>query len=796
MPPLFDRFTRSRAPTGADAPAAATDAAAHDAVLDALPLGIAVLDADEKLVACNAALRRLLAIDDAMLRSQPDLATLVTWSRRGGSPEAGLHLTDGRPEAGPRRTERRLPGGIDVEVHAAAMPDGGVVLALQDVSAQRHAQGLARQSQGAVQKAEEEARMAIAARNQFAFNMAHELRTPMNAISGMLQAIEASNLDAAQRESLARAQTAARSLTAVMGNIIDFATMESGQVTLHPRPFELEDLLRDLADTFGATLGDKPLDFAFDIDPHLPARLVADDQRLRQVLLNLGGNAIKFTQEGTVLLRMAVLERTPASLTLEFSVSDSGVGIASDRLDAVLKGVGQVDTDTRRRFGGNGLGLGVCRQLLALMGSRLEARSTPGQGSSFSFRLQVGIDPDTSVAPVADARLRVLVADSRPETREARVRTARALGWQVQETATLAATYEALKQSRYLQLALVDWKLEGSQPFTAGLRCAQLLDGRHVPVLVLGPAAAASAYAALPGSSRHRLGGGLFGPASPGMLAHSARQAQGEQSTPRVQGLSGRALAGLRVLVAEDNENNQVVIRDLLQSQGASVEIAVDGLDTLTSLIANAHFDVILMDWQMPNMDGLEATREIRRIVGFESIPIVALTANATPQDRETCLAAGMDAHLGKPVDARELVATLLRHTRPGDAAAVAPKAGPLAPAAPAASRPAIDRAGAIGRLGGDAGLYDKVVKRFGAEAPGVLDSIRAALKSGARADARRHAHTLKSNAALLGAQALSDAAHAAEAQFSASETAGDDLRVRELAAAVESTLTALSAPA
>ena len=267
--------------------------------------------------------------------------------------------------------------------------------------------------------------------------------------------------------------------------------------------------------------------------------------------------------------------------------------------------------------------------------------------------------------------------------------------------------------------------------------------------------------------------------------------------------LSGRPLTGLRVLVAEDNENNQIVIRDLLQAQGAKVEIAVDGLDTLTSIVANGQYDVILMDWQMPNMDGLEATREIRQIVGFQHIPIIALTANATAADRDTCLAAGMDAHLAKPVDARELVATLLRHARPGaklqalvppapTRAAPAPPPPPPRPP-PAGKGPRIEREAAIEKLGGDAALYATVTERFAKEAPKSVDDMAAALRSGVRKDAHRMAHTLKGNAALIGAIDLSQAAKEAEAVFAGTDAARDDKALATLRGAIDVTVKALA---
>ncbi len=807
MPALFDRaLSRLRGNAPAEAPPSSLPASAPgglESLVDALPCGVAVFDAAQRMVSCNTAFRRLLSLDDALFQSPPEFGAVVEATQRacGGQDNCGLLLLDGRPQgAGVRKVERRLGAGLNVEVHTTATPEGGFSLAVVDITAIRQAEAHARQAQAVAQKAQEEARIAVEGRNQFAFNMAHELRTPMNAISGMLQLIDGSGLNTAQKDYVNKARSAARALTGVMSNVLDFATVEAGEVQLHPHAFAVEEMLRDLAAVFGSLVGGKPVEVIFDIDPQLPRRLIADDQRLRQVIINLGSNAIKFTERGEVVLAINVTATTAAEIFLEVSVTDTGLGIAPDKLPALLKGMGQAEGTSNRSFGGNGLGLAICRNLLELMGSDLVVRSEPGRGSRFAFPLKLAADATDSISEgTPENRLRVLVADSRAASRQARVRLARSLGWQVLETETLAATLDALRQSRFLQLALIDWRLEDSAPFSAALRAAEVIAGRPLPVVVLGAATAQEALAALPAARRRLIAAAVCGPATPGMLADAAREAQGEGDTARVQVLTGRPLTGLRVLVAEDNENNQIVIRDLLQAQGAKVDIAVDGLDTLTSIVANGQYDVILMDWQMPNMDGLEATREIRQIVGFEHIPIIALTANATAADRDTCLAVGMDAHLAKPVDARQLVLTLLRHARPGTKLpaqlAPAPATAKAAAPAPASATgaPRIERDAAIEKFGGDVNLYTTVVERFAKEAPESVDDMAAALRSGARKEAHRLAHTLKGNAALIGAIDLSQFAKDAEAAFAGVDTAGDEKTLAALRGAIDATLKALA---
>jgi CheY-like chemotaxis protein len=366
-------------------------------------------------------------------------------------------------------------------------------------------------------------------------------------------------------------------------------------------------------------------------------------------------------------LSIQVAAQSPSSVTLDVVVSDTGIGIEPDKLRQLMNDFGQVEGSASRRFGGSGLGLAICRRLLGLMGSELRANSEPGRGSRFGFRLTVPVstDPATPLAAPPDG-VCVLVADSRAVTRQAHARLARNLGWQAVEAQGLQDALDTLRQSGHLNLVLADWRLDGSSSLSGALELTQKVAGRSVPVIVTGGELGRDQLTSLPEAQRQKLSGYLCGPATAHMLAEAVAEAHGTWAPQPVATNAAKPLAGLRVLVAEDNENNQIVTRELLQEQGAHVEIAIDGLDALTRLVAGGQYDVILMDWQMPNMDGLEASREIRQIVGYQHIPIIALTANATAADRAACLEAGMNAHLGKPVDLTELVATLLRYTRPG----------------------------------------------------------------------------------------------------------------------------------
>lgn len=777
------------------------------ALLDGLPYGLGLFDRDQRLVHGNPRFQELLQLPGELLQRGVDFAALVEFTRRNagtGSQPSGLMLMDGSPPPQPRRVERLMADGTVLEVHLAALPDGGLAMTLMDISGQRQTAEALRRSRSQTEqvvaeyrKARQEAQRATSGRSQFIANMAHELRTPVNAILGMLQLVEGAGLSGRPREWVTHARDAARSLVGVMDDIMDFASVEAGKVSLAPRPFELEQLMRDLSATFGATLGEGMQEFIFDIDPQLPQHLVGDDRRLRQVLFHLGGNAIKFGNGREVVLRMALASRTESTVTLDVSVTDHGIGIAPEQLKELMQGFGQAESAASRRFGGNGLGLAICRELLRLMGSELHAHSEPGQGSRFGFSLSLPVDRSASVAsaPLAAQDLRVLVADSRPVSRQALAGMGRALGWQVTEAATLGQALDALRESRQVSAVLIHWQLEGSEPFSAAHKLLDALPNRPLALVALGNAAGREQLARLPDEQRRKLGAYVCAPVTAAMLADAVGQAHGAALPPSQATLvpGGRPLQGMRLLVAEDNENNQIVTRDLLLSQGAQVEIAVDGLDTLTSIVANGQFDAILMDWQMPNMDGLEATREIRQIVGFKDIPIIALTANASTADRDACMAAGMDAHLGKPVDAGELVATLLRHVR-----LAAPPARPGRPGVTPAAvvpRPApvrIDRDGALDRLGGDAGLYARVLERFRLELPRSLSALDQALQRGERKEAHRLVHSLKGSAGTVGAQQLATAAQQLESMLAAPPTGAEQASIAALREMTDATLKAL----
>lgn len=773
-------------------------------LIDSLPCGIAVFDHQQRLTMHNARFCRQMDLG-ALAGEAGGRATtfpalvehLRVRSEGRESPQPGLLMMDGRRPSQPRRMTRCLPDGTPVEVHLTPLPQGAFAMTCLDSGGS--APALAAPAAGD-SLAHEAAQRASQAKSQFIANMSHELRTPMNAVLGMLQLARRSGLTPCQADYVTKAEGAARSLVGVLDDVLDFAQVEAGRLTLAPRPFDLDDLLRDLSVIWSANVGNKPVELFFETDPQLPTRLVGDDMRLRQVLINLGANAIKFTEAGEVILRLAVAQQHAGSVTLDISVSDTGIGMEADALARLEEDFGQLEASSTRRYGGIGLGLAICRQLLGLMDARLKIDSTPGQGSRFGFRLNLPLDArdeapalptqgPTDLDPYAagfTGPLQVLIADSRARTREAHAQMARILGWEVTLAEDGRQALAQLERPGRFHAVLVDAHLEGEEPLRTAQAAGQRLTGTRTALLVCGTAALGERFSALPHPAQRQVGAFLVRPLTARMLAQATASARGAQALAE-PGTTGLPLAGLRLLVVEDNENNQMIARELLTARGALVDVAVDGMDSLVRLVSGGQYDAILMDWQMPTMDGLEATREIRQIAGYQDIPIIAMTANAMESDRAQCLAAGMNAHVAKPFVLHELIEVLLAHTRPAYQA-------PPAPALPAPLQEAdgpVHSAGAAAALGSQE-LYDVLVPMFLADGPRTLLALHQACADGNRVEAHRLAHTLKGTAGTMGARALARAAMAVEACMARPSSSDDAPALVGLELALEQALAAL----
>jgi PAS domain S-box-containing protein len=627
--------------------------------------------------------------------------------------------------------------------------------------------------------ASEAAEAASRSKSQFLANMSHEIRTPMNAILGMLKLLQNTELTGTQRDYAGKTEGAARSLLGLLNDILDFSKVEAGKMTLDPRPFRIDKLLRDLAVILSSNTSNKQIEVLFDIDPALPRTLVADDMRLQQVLINLGGNAIKFTSQGEVVLGIKVLEQTATEVLVEFSVKDSGIGIAPESQDQIFSGFTQAEASTTRRFGGTGLGLAISSRLVRLLGGEMHLESAPGKGSNFSFQLRMDRAADAELplplAPAQTTAQRTLVVDDNAIARSLMVAMARSLGWQVDAAESGMQALERVKhrvqEGNPYDAVFVDWQMPDMDGWETTARIREYLQtqpGQAMPMIFMVTAHGRDMLEQKTAHEQSSLHGFLVKPVTASVLLDAVMDGKSSALTaasghnPTVLQKPERLmrLQGMRLLVVEDNKINQVVAHGLLTQEGAIVTLADNGqlgVDAVMSM--QPAYDVVLMDLQMPVMDGFEATRVIRQTLGLGKLPIIAMTANAMASDREACLKVGMNDHVGKPFELDHLVATLQKHSGWVQAPQAAKPHNTPPPAVPQALPGDLDQAGALARVGGNASMYASVLVAFAADMVLAPEQLRAHLAAKDFEQAVRALHTLKGLAATVGARHLSQVA-------------------------------------
>ncbi len=741
-------------------------------LLDNIPDSVYYKDDRSRFICVSKALAERLGLADAAdAVGKSDADFFSEEHARPAIEDEQEVMRSGRSMVGKEEKETR-PGVPDRWMLTTKMPlrdPGGRVVGTFGISRDITER---KEVEWAVLQAKEAALSASRAKSEFLANMSHEIRTPLNGILGMTELALDTELTAEQREYLGLVKTSADHLLTVINDILDFSKIEAGKLDLEAIDFDLRDVLDETVATLATRAHKKGLELADHVSPDVPSGVVGDPHRLRQVIVNLVGNAIKFTERGEVVLDVSVAPETqptggdepPATeVGLHFSVRDTGIGIAPEQQRKLFQAFSQADTSTTRKYGGTGLGLAISARLVEMMGGRIWLESEVGQGSTFHFtaRFRLAQSPVTRPAEVPEVRgLHVLVVDDNATNR--RILHEMLINWGMKPTvvdggaAALAALEHARKVGEPFALVLLDAMMPEMDGFTLAERIKQ------DPGLVEATLMMLSSADQRDDAARCRelgVAAYLTKPIRKSALFDSIMTSLARPDTPGRPAATGRPAPrkverGLRVLLAEDNAVNQRLAIAVLEKRGHQVVLAGNGREALDAL-ARERFDAVLMDVQMPEMDGFEATAAIRaREVGSTHTPVIAMTAHAMKGDRERCLAAGMDGYVSKPLRPDELFAVLERLV-PAPPDALPPAAFP--------ARPVINANEALKEMGGDTQLLKELAGICLGELPKLMAEIRGAVAQKDGPKLRLAAHTVKGSVGTFGAAEAVAAAWALE---------------------------------